>query len=329
MLKKYFYYIIVALLLAPLINWGYEYFLNPGMIFFNECIDVSKEWEKKVRKADEKCYIFVGGSEVRMGIEPLAMLEAHGIRAVNAGLQAGNGLRCNTQMGLNFLQSGDTLVMSVFPSSTDMGTGTSRSGINCCLMHHGCKCFFSNGGIIPFDFSLLSNLFYGSSSEISVYIMRLLTRPDCLFRYSSAKNARITESGRVEVFIRKDFPIRHRTRTNELPRVVFNGVDSLIRDVKAACQQRGVNVIAYLPRRGISSTYRPINAVMALYLVDLGIPVLRDQQLGTWESSSVCSDTREHLNVEAGYEFSALLAKLIKEEDYWTREELLRIIHDR
>lgn len=329
MLKKYFLCIVAALILAPLMNWGYELFLNPGNLFFNECIEITKAWEKEVRKQDEKCYIFVGGSEVRMGIEPTAMLEKHGIRAVNAGLQAANGLRCNTQMGLNFLQPGDTLVLSVFAGRTNIGLGTSRSGIHCCLAHLGSKCFFVNGGIIPLDISLLSNLLYGSSSEISVYIMRLLTRPDCIYRYSCAKNAKITKSGRVEVFIKHDIPIHHRKKTDELPRQVFNGVDALIRDVEAACQQRGANMIAYLPRRCISSTYRPVNAIMALYLTDLGIPVLKDQHLGTWENNSSFSDSSEHLNIEAGYEFSTYLAKLIKEEDYWTREELLHIIHGR
>lgn len=327
MLKKYFLYILVAIILAPLANWGFEFFLSPGNNFFNECVEATKKWEENIRKKDTNCYVFAGGSEVRMGIEPMVMLTEHRIHAINAGLQAGNGIRCNAQMGLNFLKKEDTLVLSIFPSNTNMGTGTSRAGINFCLMHHGSKCFFSNGGIIPFEFSLLSNLLYGSSSEISVYIMRLLTRPDCIFRYSSAKNAKITESGRVEVFIRNDFPIHHRKKTDKLPRIVFNGVDYLIEDVKVACQQRGANVIAYLPRRFMSSTYRPINAVMALYLVDLGIPVLRDPQLGTWEDSNAFSDTTEHLSIEAGREFSAYIAKLLKEKDYWTREELLRIIH--
>ena len=64
----------------------------------------------------------------------------------------------------------------------------------------------------------------------------------------------------------------------------------------------------------------------ALHLTNLKIPVLRDPQLGTCEDGRAFSDTGQHLSIEEGYHFSAYIAKLLKEEDYWTREELLDII---
>lgn len=327
MLKRYFLYILVAIILAPLANLGYEVILSPGYKFFSECVEVTEKWEEKLRKKDTNCYVFAGGSEVRMGIEPTVMLTEHGIHAINAGLQAGNGIRCNAQMGLNFLKKGDTLVLSVFPSDAQMGCGTTRGGTNFCILQLGKKCFYENGGILSLEPSLLSYLFFGSSSELSVYIMRILTRPDCIYRYSCAKNARIAESGRVEVFIRNNHPIKHLKTEKVSLEVQFKGLESLIRDVQTACQHRGAELIVYLPRGCMSATHRSGNAVVALYLTDMGVSVLRDPQLGTWEDSNAFSDTAEHLSIEAGREFSAYIAKLLKEKDYWTREELLRIIH--
>lgn len=326
MLKKYFIYILVALILAILANLGYEVFLSPGNKFFSECIEVTGKWEENIRKKGKPCYVFAGGSEVRMGIEPTVMLTEHGIHAINAGLHAGNGVRCNAQMGLNFLKKGDTLVLSVFPRDAKMKRGATRSGINFCVLHLGKKCFYANGGILSLEASTLSNLIFGSSSELSVYIMRLLTRPNCLFRYSSSHNARIAESGRVEVFIKENHPIKHLKSEKISHEVQFNGLNSLIRDVQVACRHRGAELIVYFPRCCMSATHRPGNAVVALYLTDMGVPVLRDPQLGTWEDSNAFSDTTEHLSVHAGHEFSVYMAKLLKEEDYWTREELLRII---
>ena len=327
MLKKYLLYILIALILAPLVNLGYEAILSPGNKFFSECIEVTGKWEKNIRKTGMPCYVFAGGSEVRMGIEPTVMLKEQGLPAINAGVQAGNGIRCNAQIGLKFLKKGDTLVLSVFPKEIQMGRGTTRSGINFCVLHLGKECFFANKGILSLDFSLLSNLFFGSSSELSVYIMRILTRPNCIYRYSCAQNARIAESGRVEVFIRNNHPIKHVSAEKTSHKVHGRGIVSLIRDVREACRERGAELVAYIPRRCISATHKSENAVLALCLTDLGVPVLRDPQLGTWEDSDAFSDTTEHLSIEGGREFSVYIAKLLKEKDYWTREELLRTIY--
>lgn len=331
MLKKYFLSIIIGIILAVLFNLCFEFFISPGHQFFSDCLERTKTWEKTVRKSNKPCYVFAGGSEVRMGIEPIAMLKEHGIRAINAGVQAGNGLRCNAQMGLDFLREGDTLVLSIFGDSffagNTIGNGTTRGGVNFSFMKLGTKCFPENGGILSFKPHFLSYFLLGSSSELSVYLMRILTRPGCIYRYSNAQNAAISESGRVEVFIRNNPPVTQRKNPAAMVQQFhFDDLDALIKDTQTACRQRGAKLVVYLPRNCISSAFAPLNAMTALHLTDLKIPVLRDPLLGTCEDSRAFSDTGQHLSIEEGYTFSAYIAKLLQEEDYWKREELIRII---
>lgn len=331
MLKKYFLCIITGIILAILFNLCFAFFISPGHRFFSDCLDRTKAWEKTVRKSNEPCYIFAGGSEVRMGIEPIAMLKEHGIRAINAGVQAGNGIRCNAQMGLDFLREGDTLVLSIFAdpfsNGNTIGYGATRDGITFSFLKLGLKCLPENGGIISFQPNFLPYFLLGSSSELSVYLMRILTRPGCIYRYSNTENARITESGRVEVFIRNRPPVaQQKNPAAMVHQFQFDDLDALIKDTQAACRQRGAKLVVYLPRNYISSDHASLNAVTALHLTDLKIPVLRDPFLGTCEDSRAYSDTDQHLSIEEGYTFSAYIAKLLKEEDYWTRDELVGII---
>ena len=122
MLKRILTYLLLAVLAAYLINWVYESTLNPGSLFFSKCIEQTHKWNQLLRTSPKPCYVFSGGSEVRMCIEPKTMLEKHSIRAVNAGVQVGNGVRCNAQSALPFVKE-VTLCLSV----TYQGTITFRT----------------------------------------------------------------------------------------------------------------------------------------------------------------------------------------------------------
>lgn len=327
MLKKILIYLIVSLLLSLLINRFYEHHLRPDSLFFSDCLTASRQWETKVRKQGEPCYVFAGGSEVRMSIEPIAMLKEQGVRAINAATHAGNGIRCNIQIALDFLQRGDTLVLSMFPDVTTVGENSSHGGVNFCYTQQGSK-MFADGIVLPNAYNI-SHLLFGDSSCYSTHILRILTRPRCIYRYSCKENARISESGRVEVFIRKTHisPSKSPQEIKKTPIIHFSGIASLIEQTKRACHTRGANLIVYLPRHCRSSIFRQTYAQTALYLTKLGIPVLRDPHLGTWENNDAYSDTPQHMSIQGGQVYSAYIAQLLKNKDYWTQEELLHIIH--
>lgn len=328
MLKKVLIYLIASLLLSLFLNRVYEHHFRPDSLFFSDCLSASRKWEKKVRNQGEPCYVFAGGSEVRMSIDPLSMLKEHGVRAINAATQAGNGTRCNIQIALDFLQKGDTLVLSMFPDVTSIGENSSHGGVNFCYTQQGPQ-MFADGIVLPNSHNI-SHLLFGDSSCYSTHIIRILTRPHCIYRYSCKKNARISESGRVEVFIRKQHisPSKSSKKIENVPVIRFSGIASLMEQTKKACHARGAKLIVYLPRHCRSSIYRQTYAQTALYLTKLGIPVLRDPHLGTWENNDAYSDTPQHMSVRGGQVYSSYIAQLLKNKDYWTQEELMHIIHN-
>ena len=105
MLKRLLLYIIFAAVIGTYtLNRVYERYLRPDALLFGKALQISEQWNKELRKSKEPCYVFAGGSEVRMNIEPQTMLEKQGVRAVNAGVRIGCGVRCNAQIALSFLR---------------------------------------------------------------------------------------------------------------------------------------------------------------------------------------------------------------------------------
>lgn len=324
MLKKITIFLLIALFIAFAINNLYERYLRPDNLFFSECLEQSRKWEKEIRSHGKPCYIFAGSSEVRMGIEPEVMWTHHGIPAINAGVQAGNGDYCNVQTAIDFLKSGDTLVLSCKPSCFTTHEYFSQAGINFNFKHQGVKIF--SDGIIPINKETIICLLCGDSMDYCTYLMRILTRPDCIFRYSSPQNARISKSGRVEVYLSNEQKVNiSHQKSTELPHV--EGWKELLDKVKSACHKKNANLVIYIATAHASVSTRRGNAYMALHFVNMGFPVLRDPLLGASENAQNFSDTGLHLSVDYGKQYSIFLANLIKNKSYWTASELTEIIN--
>lgn len=323
MLKKISIFLILGVVISFAVNRLYECYFRPDSLFFSECLKKSKEWEKNIRSKAGSCYVFCGGSEVRMGIEPVIMNERHGIAAINAGVQAGNGIRCNAQSALPFIKSGDTLIISGPRGPYDLKEyGCTHSGVNFCYTHQGIDVF--RNGILPSSF--IVTLFQGDSVNYCIHIMRMLTRPECIYRYLSPQNAKITESGRVEVLMTIE-----QNSANPVPvqskHFSLKGWKELIDDLKHQCEKRGARLVMYLPRAHAHKYNRKDAAKSALYFTRLGIPVIQDPYLGAWEDKKAFSDTSLHLSIEGGKCFSDFLAKQLKDERFWTEQELITIIN--
>lgn len=323
MLRKLLIYIFTGLILSLIINLLYERYLRPDNLFFSRCLQQSGKWEKYIRAQGQPCYVFAGGSEVRMNIEPTTMWEQHRLPSINAGIQAGNTARANAQIALSLLRNGDTLVMSYL--SNRVPEHASHGGINFCFRHLGINTFRDN--ILKPDWRHLSMLLYGNSANYGIHLMRILTRPECIYRYSSAENARISESGRVEVLLHSEQNNKiERVRASDIKELPMTDWKRFVEDLQAACEKRKAHLIAYITRQHCSTQHRRNNILAALYLTRLGVPVLKDPMLGCWETCSVFSDSAQHMSIEAGREFSAYLAELIKTNNYWSEAELLQLL---
>ena len=329
MLKRILTFLILGLILALVINRLYEAYLRPDNLFFSKCIERSKEWEQYIRQKNQPCYVFAGGSEVRMGIDPEVMWEKHQIAAINAGVQAGNGIRCNIQSALPFTKPGDTLVVSLrlTPDSKPV-EDISHAGINFCFKHQGFSMF--NEGIVPVNYETINPLVTGDAINYCIHVMRLLTRPECIYRYESAQNASINKGGRVEVFLTNEQKVK-------LPHIVlkphsehtkptFDNWTSMLEELKNECERRSVRLVAYISRAHQCREYRQYYAYLAFYLTKHGIPVIKDSYLGVWEDGLAFSDTSLHLSVEAGREYSAELASWLKSGEFFSEAELKSII---
>ena len=325
MLKRLLFYLVLAVLGTYALNKVYECFLRPDSLFFQKTIEISKKWSYELRKSHEPCYVFTGGSEVRMNIEPQTMLEKQGVRAINAGAQAGNGVRCNAQIALPFLRKGDTLLVSYIPGNdTFYHDGMSQVGINFCHTMQGFSPFTS--GIIPTSCYSIASLFRGSSSTYAIHIMRLLTRPDCIYRYSSLKNAEISKTGRVNVFLSTVQQAGLSDEPVEFKPPVMHSWESFMNDLKRYCHERGITLVMYISRAYISINHRKNNAAAALFFIKEGFPVLKDPYLGCWPDASMFSDTDLHLSIEGGKIFSEFLALQLKNQQYWSKEELQQVM---
>lgn len=325
MLKKYIVYIVVGIIVSIFLNRLYMAKAEPGCLFFSQCFEQTENWERTIRQKSRNCFIFAGGSEVRMGIEPQTMWDTHGIPVINAGGQAANGIRCNVQAALRFLQPGDTLVLSINPGALNLrNNGITHTGINFCYNHYGNLMFTE--GIIPFNMFSFTKLITGNVNNLSIHLMRILTRPECIYRYSSPANALINNRGRVEVLLTQQ-------QSQELlpfaccSKQDFSGGDVFLRDVKEYCDAHNIRLIVYMSRSHQHETWRRFYAQGMLYVVEQGILVLKDEYLGAWPDGSKYSDTSLHLSIDGGKEFSEFIARQIKTENYWTKEELQRIVN--
>ncbi len=332
MLKRIGIYIVFAILIASVANRMYARYVDPGALFFMECLRVTERWAAMLREDAQPCYVFSGGSEVRMSVDTQVMLEKHNVRAINAGVQAGNGARCNAHTALQFLREGDTLIISCLPSDLE-NDGMSSSGVNFCCSQQGFFSFYE--GLIPVNYKTISELLLGTSSNYCIYLMRILTRPENIYRYSTPQNARISESGRVEVFLLNEqqtvVPKNNGGRKQEKayipPDAMLRGWDTFLAELQQQCKDRGVKLVGYFSRQHVpGGVHRQIHAAAAIRYMELGIPILKDPYLGCWEDEAAYSDTAQHLSIEGGKQYSEFLAIQLKNNQYWTREELLSIV---
>ncbi len=303
--------------------------LEPNNHFFRRAAQMSDAWEAQLRASSpEPCYIFEGGSEIRMGVDPELMMREYGVRAVNAGGAAFFGVHVNTRMALQYTRPGDTLVLSLsyltLPEK-DLVT----PGLKFAWSRLGPAMF--DGKLIPCNSYTVKEVLKGSSGILSMYICKRICTPDQMYKYDL--RTRIHESGWCELFY-DDMLRRKPWRFPCPPSLSPYGQPNkhmldYLATLKGICREKQVHLVVYFAPGCIHESAKACSAMTALALTRLGIPVIRTESLGIEPDNKLFADMPAHLNGAGTAKHSRQLAQALRDHRFWTEDELVHFLHCR
>lgn len=322
-MKKLVLFSFLGLLLGGLWVVYYDQFIN--LEYWNAAANATDVWEKKLRtESNAPCYIFTGGSEVRMGsIYPKVMYDEFGVRAINAGANAGFGRAGNISIALDYAKPGDYLIVSIRDFITDETKLITTAGKKYCFMRQGFKMFKSP--FIKFNFSTLKDLTFGEAGDSSMYIVYKLFFPSKL---NSWKNHIIIhESGWCEQTYRKELSMKPiLTPANEV--TINDATKKFLNTLKAECEKRHISLVMFINAHYSTTQDIPYLAMLAFRLVEEGIPVLKDPHFGCDSDRSLFSDSLNHLSLKGSIKYSRIFAQCLVNKSYWSKEELILILKE-
>ena len=319
-MKRLMLFILLGLIAGGLFTFFYDGTLDPGANYFSRAAEKTDSWEASLRaESDAPCYVFAGGSEVRMCVDPQIMKEEFGVRVINAGGMAGYGVRCNAALGVDYLRPGDTLMLALRSIVLGEDDGMTTSGLKFCYRRLGWRMFDS--GLISADASKLKQIFVGRAGDLSMYIAKNLFRPDDVYKYDT--NTKLHESGWCENFYREEFMHMNYFHISSNVKVEINEtLRNFLMQLKAACEAKGARLCIYMsPERLFTSCVVP-SALVAYQYMKLGIPVLKDPTFGCESDMQYISDRPNHLSPEGTRKYSRIYAEAIRNNAYWTVAEL-------
>lgn len=294
------------------------------MNFFFRATYASDAWANHLRQRGEPIYVFAGGSETRSGINPQLMLEEYGVPAVNAAGNAGFGLAANAAMAFRYLRQGDTLVLNIL-SCNEENVPPVSSGVKMAVYLLGTDVFST--GIITPSCENLGKFLNSDILNAFIVVTRYFGRGKRLFKYN--EQTLIHPSGWMEISYddMRDYrvpaaPAGYRPADIQ----AGNALDTLLRQVAATCRERKIELIVALPATCSNPAARAQGVVLALHCTRMGIPVLRDERLGSHPAPEDFADIPEHLNTNGAKKHTCTVAKLLKDKSYWTEKELVSIL---
>lgn len=317
------FFSLLGIILGISFNYYYSYHLDISNKFYASAVAVSNEWANMLRsQSTSPCNIFTGGSEVRMGINPKIMLEKQGVRSINAAGNAGYGKKANALVALKYLQKGDTLYITIrdvdiFQHSTSNLITT--GGLKWCFKHLSFDMFKTR--LIDCNISNISQIFCGDSNRLCMYISTLLL--DNFNIVDRNKNKPIIhESGWVENHscIDKIFHRNFHTRTDiSIPIELLE----FLKILQCECKKKDAKLVIYTnahyanPKNEIPYLVKITNE-----LIHEGFTVLKVEEFGCESDINYFSDSPDHLSIKGATKWSSLIANAIKNNKYWTKEEL-------
>lgn len=315
-MKRLIISILVGIVTALFLAQAYCYYLHPEINFYRNAINISSDYEKKLRNKGHSCYIIGGGSEIRSSISPEIMLKDYGVPAVNVATAAPFGIATNLSIALNHLQPGDSLVFSLIATDGSAFPATA-SGTKLAFYLYGEKAFTIGG--LPANLTSLSHLISSDAASMMMAAVRYLSRG---YAYVYSAQATMHPDGWMEIH-------RGGMQGKKTGKILnpYHGLSqkciATLLQTKQKCQQLGVDFIILLPPSYIFPDYSIHYLLNALHITRLGIPVLKDERLGIIKESDLLSDTTSHLNAQGTIENSRIIAHSIKEKQYWKEDELI------
>ena len=304
--------VVSALILIQL----YNYFVHPELCFYKKADAIATLHEQKLRAEGHSCFIIAGGSEPKTCLIPSVMQEETGLAVVNTAAAAGCGLEANAAIGMNHLQPGDTMVLSLI-SCNEKNIHSTATGVKLAFHLFGTNAF--QHGIIPLRPGVLLSMLASDASNMFVSAARKLSRG---YSYVYNKESTLHPDGWMEVH-RSTMQNAKLRKTIARDIIIDPECRSLLLRVQQACRQTKADFVVMIPV-GFSNYYEIKRRLMhALQLTRMGIPVLKDERLGLTVNNKLLADMECHMNAEGAEWNSRIVARLLKEKSYWTEQELL------
>lgn len=299
--------------------------LNSGGDYFMKALDKSEQWAARLRsESDAPCYIMEGSSDVRMSIDPAAMQDENGLRAVNAGLNAGNGENVNVITALRMSRPGDTLVS--FPVAFWKPADDNVPGGFKFLFHrYGFRAF--EPGLADFNVRHLLDVVRGNTFYFFFHLGKVLSGFPTAYKYDRIGTTH--ESGWTEIDRCYLSPQAWRLSEPDINRLQVRDAILHLPFLKSKCAQYGLSLVVQIPRWYQHDSCRAQGAFDALYLVRQGITVLKDPALGVETDMQMMGDTNLHHNSRGAQAYSRTLARLLAKGEYWTEVALVEELRSR
>lgn len=315
-MKRLIFSILVGIVLALILAQAYCYYLHPEINFYRKAIDISSKYEEKLRNNGHSCYIIGGGSEIRSSISPEIMLKDYGVPAVNVATAAPFGIATNLSIALNHVQSGDFLVFSLIATDSQAFSSTA-SGTKLAFYLYGAKAFTLGG--LPVNLTSLSHLISSDAASMMISTVRYFSRG---YAYVYSAQATLHPDGWME--IHRGGMQNKKTSQNVPPyQPLSPECKSVLIQTRDNCQRQGINFAILIPPGYTNPGYSIHYLLNALQITQLGIPVLKDERLGIIKDPNLLSDTVAHLNASGTIENSRIIARALKEKQYWNESELV------
>ncbi|RYD85593.1 MAG: hypothetical protein EOP84_02025 [Verrucomicrobiaceae bacterium] len=288
-------------------------------MLFKKMLQIKKSWATKVAAKYGRKYVIMGGSSAAFSFDAKRLVTEHDLPVVNGGLYAAMGPKLLTQVALEMLNPGDTLIVALEPGLLTNSLESTTFAVQFSFAAgHSEWVTRDKLGIpgIPYLSALLA-LRPGGYHLVTALGKRVRNLP--AYRYSIKE---VDDAGFLQPAVRMNVtgPPSHRGKLSGAARGYLTAL-------RKECERRDVRVAyvlpwAYCPPESLLSFQvknRSLLLEIAAYL-----PVLKEERLGAYSVREHFADTAWHLIGDGARMRTDSFAGALKRWDLWTVEDLAR-----